>query len=33
VRALEPELVWLSHEDEPWRPAERRGRDSNPRSA
>jgi N-acyl homoserine lactone hydrolase len=33
VRALEPDLVWLSHEDEPWRPAERRGRDSNPRSA
>jgi N-acyl homoserine lactone hydrolase len=33
VRALEPELVWLSHEDEPWQPAERRGRDSNPRSA
>jgi len=21
VRALDPELVWLSHEDEPWRPA------------
>ena len=20
VRALEPELVWLAHEDEPWRP-------------
>lgn len=20
VRALEPELVWLSHEHEPWRP-------------
>jgi N-acyl homoserine lactone hydrolase len=33
VRALEPDLVWLSHEDEPWRPRERRGRDSNPRSA
>ena len=21
VRALEPELVWLAHEDEPWRPS------------
>ena len=20
VRALEPELVWLAHEHEPWRP-------------
>jgi hypothetical protein len=20
VRALDPELVWLAHEDEPWRP-------------
>jgi N-acyl homoserine lactone hydrolase len=20
VRALDPELVWLSHEHEPWRP-------------
>ena len=20
VRALDPELVWLTHEDEPWRP-------------
>src|SRR3954447_10898245 len=22
VRALNPELVWLAHEDEPWRPSE-----------
>jgi N-acyl homoserine lactone hydrolase len=21
VRALDPELVWLAHEHEPWRPA------------
>jgi N-acyl homoserine lactone hydrolase len=21
VRALEPELVWLAHEREPWRPS------------
>jgi N-acyl homoserine lactone hydrolase len=20
VRALDPELVWLAHKDEPWRP-------------
>jgi N-acyl homoserine lactone hydrolase len=24
VRALDPELVWLAHEHEPWRPVERR---------
>jgi N-acyl homoserine lactone hydrolase len=23
VRALEPELVWLAHEHEPWRPRTR----------
>jgi N-acyl homoserine lactone hydrolase len=21
VRALDPELVWLAHEDQPWRPS------------
>jgi N-acyl homoserine lactone hydrolase len=26
VRALRPDLVWLSHEAEPWRPATGRGR-------
>jgi N-acyl homoserine lactone hydrolase len=25
VRALDPEIVWLAHVDEPWRPAARRG--------
>jgi hemerythrin-like domain-containing protein len=25
VRALDPELVWLAHEHEPWRPRARRG--------
>jgi hypothetical protein len=24
VRALDPELVWLAHAHEPWRPAIRR---------
>jgi N-acyl homoserine lactone hydrolase len=23
VRALDPELVWLAHEHEPWRPRQR----------
>jgi N-acyl homoserine lactone hydrolase len=25
VRALDPELVWLAHEHEPWRPRSVRG--------
>jgi N-acyl homoserine lactone hydrolase len=25
VRALDPELVWLTHEHEPWRPRTVRG--------
>ncbi|HEU5325793.1 MAG TPA: MBL fold metallo-hydrolase [Candidatus Limnocylindria bacterium] len=26
IRSLDPELVWLSHAHEPWRPHQRRGR-------
>src|SRR5207248_10668525 len=33
VRALDPELVWLAHEHEPWRPRTVYGPRSNPNCA
>src|SRR5207248_6354293 len=33
VRALEPELVWLAHEDDPWRPRTTKARRSAYRPA
>jgi len=30
VRALEPEMVWLSHADEPWRPSDKRDEPAGP---